>query len=80
MKYLVAIVLPPLALLMIGKPAQFVLNGTVWLISIPLTLMFGVGVFLWLLCVAHAVAMCAEHDEERHDRLAHLGDISHLVK
>jgi membrane protein implicated in regulation of membrane protease activity len=66
MKYLVALIIPPLALLWIGKPAHFVLNACLWIISIPLTLMFGVFAILWLACIAHAVGMCMEHDAERH--------------
>ncbi|HSU67658.1 MAG TPA: hypothetical protein VLJ39_12360 [Tepidisphaeraceae bacterium] len=82
MKYLAALVFPPMALLLIGKPGHFVLNACFWIISIPLTLMFGVGFFLWLACIAHAVMMCVEHDVERHeqDRLAHLGDMTHVLK
>lgn len=72
MKYLVALVLPPLALLMVGKPGHFVLNACIWLISIPLTLMFGIFVVLWVACVVHAFGMCIEHDAEYHAR--HPGD------
>jgi len=67
-KYLVAILLPPVALLMIGKPFQFVLNFVLCLISIPLALMFGIGIVLWLLCIAHAVEACVEHDRVKHER------------
>jgi hypothetical protein len=71
MKYLLAIIFPPAALLMVGKPFQCVLNLVLYLISVPLTLMFGVGFFIWLLCVAHAFIACVEHDREKHERLAH---------
>lgn len=64
MKYLAALVVPPVALLMIGKPGHFVLNACLWIISIPLTLMFGVFIVLWLACIAHAFGMCIEHDAE----------------
>jgi hypothetical protein len=67
-KYLVAILLPPVALLMIGKPFQFILNFSIWLISIPLALMFGIGIVLWLMCIAHAVEACVEHDRVKHER------------
>lgn len=75
MKYLVALVVPPLALLLIGKPGHFVLNAVLWIISIPLTLMFGVFILLWLACIAHAVGMCIEHDAQRHDHVVHDGDM-----
>lgn len=77
MKYLVALVLPPLALLLIGKPGHFVLNACLWIISIPLTLMFGVFAILWLACIVHAFGMCMEHDAERHER--HLGDDDTII-
>jgi hypothetical protein len=71
MKYLLAIIFPPAALLMCGKPFQCILNLVLFIISVPLTLMFGIGFFIWLLCVAHAFIACVEHDRERHERLAH---------
>ena len=67
-KYLVAILVPPVALLIIGKPFQFILNFTLWLISIPLALMFGIGIVLWLVCIAHAVEACVEYDRVKHER------------
>ena len=78
MKYLAALVFPPLALLLIGKPGHFVLNASIWIISIPLTVMFAVGIFLWMGCVAHAFIMCIEHDQEKHERLAHHEDLHHV--
>jgi hypothetical protein len=81
MKYLLAIIFPPAALLMCGKPFQCVLNLVLYLISVPLTLMFGVGFFIWLLCVAHAFIACVEHDREKHERLAHaIEPASEVVK
>lgn len=70
MKYLAALVVPPLALLMIGKPGHFVLNACLWILSIPLTLMFGIFALLWLACIAHAFGMCLAHDAANHDRTA----------
>lgn len=68
MKYVAALIVPPLALLMLGKWGQFVLNATLWIISIPLTLMFGIFALLWLACIVHAITICAQHDAEHHDR------------
>jgi hypothetical protein len=80
MKYLVALVFPPLALLLIGKPGHFVLNASLWIISIPLTLMFGVFAVLWLACIAHAVGMCIEHDAEKRAQHPDDGDTVIVLK
>ena len=57
MRYLLAIVLPPLAVLFCGKPVQFVLN-------IFLTL------FFWVPGVVHAILVVHDHlAEKRNDRL-----------
>jgi hypothetical protein len=74
MKYILAIVFPPAALLWCGKPFQCIFNLVLFVISIPLTLMFGVGVVIWLLCILHAFTECVAHDRERHERLDHAID------
>jgi uncharacterized membrane protein YqaE (UPF0057 family) len=57
MRYLLAIVLPPLAILLCGKPIQFILN-------IPLTLLF------WIPGVLHALLVVHSHlADKRTDRL-----------
>jgi hypothetical protein len=58
MRYLLAFLLPPFAILSCKKPVQFVLNLVVWLISIPLIFFMGVGLIGWLLCTAHALIVC----------------------
>jgi len=57
MRYLLAIVLPPLAILLCGKPIQFLLN-------IPLTLLF------WIPGVLHALLVVHSHlADKRTDRV-----------
>jgi uncharacterized membrane protein YqaE (UPF0057 family) len=57
MRYLLAIVLPPLAVLLCGKPIQFLLN-------ILLTL------FFWVPGVVHAILVVHDHlADKRSDRL-----------
>ncbi len=57
MRYLIAIILPPLAVLLCGKPIQFILN-------IFLTL------FLLVPGVIHAVLVVHDHlDDKRADRI-----------
>ncbi len=48
MRYLIAIILPPLAVLLCGKPIQFILN-------IPLTL------FFWIPGMIHALFVVSNH-------------------
>jgi len=57
MKFLLAIILPPLAVLLCGKPIQFLLN-------ILLTL------FFWIPGSIHAVLIVQEHNaNKRHEKL-----------
>lgn len=57
MRILLAIILPPLAVLLCGKPIQFLLN-------IPLTL------FFWIPGSIHAVLVVHEHlADKRHEKL-----------
>jgi hypothetical protein len=58
MRYLLAFLLPPFALLACKKPVQFTLNLIVWLVSLPLILFMGVGLIGWALCTAHALIVC----------------------
>jgi uncharacterized membrane protein YqaE (UPF0057 family) len=55
MRYLIAIVLPPLAVLLCGKPLQAILN-------LFLTL------FFWLPGVVHALFVVADHKAEKRAR------------
>jgi uncharacterized membrane protein YqaE (UPF0057 family) len=52
MRYLLAIILPPLAVLFCGKPIQFLLN-------ILLTLCF------WIPGVVHAILVVHDHHEDK---------------
>jgi hypothetical protein len=57
MRYILAIFLPPFALLACKRPVQFVVNLCFWLLSLPL-LFLGFGVFIWLFCSLHALIVC----------------------
>lgn len=65
MRYLLAIFLPPLAVLVCKKPLQFVVNLLIWLVSLPLLFFMGVGVFIWLLCSVHALIVCSNTTADR---------------
>ena len=62
MIYLVAILFPPLALLIYGKIFQMIFNLLIWLlavIAIPFAIFpvftLGLPVILWGICVLHAI-------------------------
>lgn len=65
MRFVLAIFLPPLAVLACKRPFQFVLNLTVWLVSLPLILFMGVGLLGWVFCTAHALFLCGNALTER---------------
>ena len=58
MRYLVAFIVPPLAVAMCKRWGHFTVNLIFWLVSIPLILFMGVGIIVWLLCTAHALLVC----------------------
>lgn len=53
MIYLIAIVIPPLALLMEGKIFQAIINALFWILGIIFVL-FG-GFILWAITIVHAI-------------------------
>ncbi|MFM7344018.1 MAG: hypothetical protein ACKO1J_01440 [Tagaea sp.] len=58
MLYLVALILPPLALFLVGKPFQGILNLLLWLASVIFAITifgFGIGFVLWAICAVHAI-------------------------
>ncbi|HEX8340118.1 MAG TPA: hypothetical protein VF624_04350 [Tepidisphaeraceae bacterium] len=70
MRYLLAIVTPPLGILLCKRPMHFVVNLVVWLISLPLVLFLGIGLIGWFVCIVHAVAVCRMSSvDKRLDRL-----------
>lgn len=54
MRYLLAIFVPPLAVILCGKLGQAVFNGILWIIAL-VTLLVGVGFGLWMVCSIHAI-------------------------
>ena len=58
MSYLLAILIPPLAILFQGRPFQAVFNGLLWLFSVVLIILpFVAGQAGWLVSVIWAVAV-----------------------
>lgn len=85
MMYLLAIILPPLAILLSGRPFQAVFNALVWVLGVVLTVLpFLVGLPLvgvaaiWALMVVHARKQAARDrrlvdDALRRDRVGRPG-------
>jgi UPF0716 family protein affecting phage T7 exclusion len=69
MLYLVALVLPPLAILLAGRPVQAVLNGLLWILALILLILpFIPGMVTWAVCVVWAVLVVRERNQDSRDR------------
>lgn len=70
MRYIFAILIPPVALFICRRPIQGVFNLIFWLISLPLLVVFGLGIIVWVLCTIHAVIICITYGaDKRLDRV-----------
>lgn len=71
--YLLAIFIPPLYLLIRKRWIAAIVNGTFYLLSLPLLFVFGVGIFLWFFCALQVVwDLRATIREREMQRQAHL--------
>jgi hypothetical protein len=69
MSYLLAFLVPPLAILFQGRPFQAILNGLLWLCSLLLIILpFVAGQAGWLLSVIWALAVVYNVRSEARDR------------
>ncbi len=69
MSYLLAILVPPLSLLLQGRPFQAVFNGLLWLGSLLFIIFpFVAGQAGWLVAVIWAVAVVYNRRQEDRDR------------
>lgn len=70
MRYILAFIAPPFALLICRKYVQFLFNLVFWLASFPLILFGGIGFIVWLICAAHAITVCRlSYMDRQMDRL-----------
>ena len=70
MRYIFAVFIPPLGILMCKRYGHFAVNLIFWLISLPLTLFMGVGIVMWIICIVHAISVCKVSSiDKRLDRL-----------
>jgi hypothetical protein len=69
MSYILAILVPPLAILLQGRPFQAVFNGVLWVGGLVFILLpFVAGQAAWLLAVIWAVALVYNRRSEARDR------------
>lgn len=69
MSYLLAVIVPPLAILLQGRPVQAVINGMLWIGGLLFILLpFVAGQAAWLVAVIWAVAVVYNRRQESRDR------------
>jgi hypothetical protein len=69
MMYLLAILVPPLALLLQGRPFQAVFNGLLWIGGLLFILLpFVAGQVTWAVAVIWAIAVTYNRRQEARDR------------
>jgi hypothetical protein len=67
--YLLAILVPPLAILLSGRLFQAVFNGLLWLLGLVLLVLpFVPGLLTWALAVIWAVLVVRSRRQEERDR------------
>jgi len=64
MLYLLAFLIPPLALLLSGKPFQAVISAIAWILAWVLAI-FGAGFIMWLILAAHAVFVVRDRNTRK---------------
>jgi len=62
--YLVALLLPPLALLLSGKPFQAIISGVIWILSF-FFLLVGLGFFIWLFLAVWSILVVRDRNTKK---------------
>ncbi|TNE67094.1 MAG: YqaE/Pmp3 family membrane protein [Alphaproteobacteria bacterium] len=73
MLYLVAFFIPPLALLLAGKPFQCIISGIFWILSWFLFAFLGAGFLLWLILAVHAIMVVRDRNTRKMMEEIHRG-------
>jgi hypothetical protein len=69
MMYLLAFLVPPLAILLCGRPFQAVFNALLWLSGLVLIVLpFVPGLMTWALAIIWAVLVVRNRNQEARDR------------
>lgn len=64
MLYLIALIIPPLALLLCGKPFQAILSAIIWIIAWVLAI-FGAGFIVWVILAVWAIMVVKDRNTRR---------------
>ncbi|MBV1901755.1 MAG: hypothetical protein KUG56_08790 [Kordiimonadaceae bacterium] len=74
MLYIVALIVPPLALLLCGKPFQAIISAVVWILAWILAI-FGAGIIMW--CVLALWAIMVVRDRNTRKMMEDIASQSH---
>ena len=70
MRYIFAIIVPPLGVALCKRWGHFVFNLILWIASFPLIAVLGIGFVTWFICVVHALIVCRMSSvDKRVDRM-----------
>lgn len=64
MLYLIALLIPPLALLLCGKPFQAILSAILWIIAWIFAL-FGAGFIMWVILAVWAIMVVRDRNTRK---------------
>lgn len=64
MLYLLALLIPPLALLLAGKPFQAIFSAIIWILAWVLAI-FGAGFIVWLVLAIWAIMVVRDHNTKK---------------
>lgn len=64
MLYLIALLIPPLALLLCGKPFQAILSAIVWILAWVLAI-FGAGFIMWVILAVWAIMVVRDRNTQK---------------
>lgn len=64
MMYILALLLPPLALLLSGKPFQAIISAAFWILAWILAI-FGAGFIVWVILAVHAILVVRDHNTRK---------------
>ena len=63
MLYIAALIIPPLALLISGKPIQAIISALLWIPSMIFALLG--GGLLWIILAIHAILVVRDHNTRK---------------
>jgi len=64
MLYLVALIIPPLALMLAGKPFQAILSAIIWILAWILAI-FGAGFIMWVVLAVWAILVVRDRNTRK---------------